>query len=808
MRISSSEIVVLSLIFAIVLSLSMLTVTKVVLSKLGNAAEKVDGILLPTDNAQVLQAYLDSNYTPMISPETPYEHVILIVVDGVRPDILVGANTPSIDNLTASGSFTWNAWTVTPSVTIAAIPSIYTGATPEVHGVTDWHGEIHAETIVEVFENAGLHCAIVGEDPILGGYSATYCTGYYSHPHPDENFMSTAINLLRENDFYFISIYNPVPDGIGHSYGHDSPEYREAIENADYHIGRLVENLKELGVYDNTLIVITTDHGRTGTSHGHGYETDMRIFSVWHGPGVKQGYEMADSVYIPASGTYDETYVAHRIIDIAPTIAELVGVRPPENAEGEIIGQIFEGALTPHDPIYIEGNDNFIPANGVVGGSGTENDPYIIKNYIIDASTANGIEIRNTTVYFVVRNCVVKNGGSYYEIVLYNVTCGKIENNTCENSDIGIYLESSSNNIITSNTCPNNRYGIWLDSSDNSIIENNIIENCSDTGISLGFSDNNLISNNIVRNNRYEGIFLEYCGYNLISNNIVENGIDGIYFWKACDNNSITNNIIRNNGTGMELTHWPDGVPGSPFYNIISNNLVENNNTGISLDGYYNKFYHNNFMNINNHASAWGPNYWDNGYPSGGNYWSDYTGVDETHGENQDIPGSDGIGDTPYIIPGDNTSDRYPLMNLWPIAEGMVMFKLENLYAVSLEKDLQLYIGSKLVVKFYDYANNFESEVVIENITPPQSVVENENVPHPSIGSLPVRTAAKKAELVLTTDNTENVISTIASFTVHQSDLRNEYIILLMVWAANPELQPYFRMEIMDKLKMWASAPP
>jgi predicted AlkP superfamily pyrophosphatase or phosphodiesterase len=325
MTISSSKIVILSLIFAIVLSLTISTVTAVVFSEQENAAENVDGILLSAD-----------------PPTTPYEHVILIVIDGVRPDILVGADTPNIDDLAASGSFTWNAWTVTPSVTLSAIPSIFTGATPEVHGVTDWHGEIHAETIVEVFEEAGLPCAIVGEDQILGGYSATYCTGFYSDPDPVEHFMSIAIDLLWENDFYFIAIYDPVPDHMGHSYGSSSPEYRKAIEDVDYHIGRLVENLKELGVYENTLIVITTDHGMTGTSHGYGYETDMRIFSVWHGPRVKQGYEMENSIYISASGTYDETYVAHRIIDIAPTIAELVGVRPPENAEGEVIRQIFE----------------------------------------------------------------------------------------------------------------------------------------------------------------------------------------------------------------------------------------------------------------------------------------------------------------------------------------------------------------------------------------------------------------------------------------------------------------------------------
>lgn len=286
------------------------------------------------------------------SENLPYDHVILIVIDGVRPDVLVGANTPNFDNLAAEGSYTWNAWTVTPSVTIKAIPSIYTGATPEVHGVTDWDGEIYAETIVEVFEEVGLPCAIVGEDPILGGYSATYCTGYYSHPHPDEHFMSIAIDLLWENDFYFISIYNPVPDKKGHEYGDNSPEYREAIENADYHVGRLMENLKELGVYENTLIIITTDHGMTGKSHSTGYETDMRIFSIWRGPGVKEDYQMVDNVYIPASATYDETYVAHRIIDIAPTMTSLVGLRAPENSEGDIIHQIFQKADIKLENIY------------------------------------------------------------------------------------------------------------------------------------------------------------------------------------------------------------------------------------------------------------------------------------------------------------------------------------------------------------------------------------------------------------------------------------------------------------------------
>jgi parallel beta-helix repeat protein len=103
--------------------------------------------------------------------------------------------------------------------------------------------------------------------------------------------------------------------------------------------------------------------------------------------------------------------------------------------------------LTPHDPIYINGNDNFTPANGVVGGSGTENDPYIIEGWAISAENVYGIWIENTTAHFVIRNCLVKNS---YGIYLKNVAHGKIENCTLENN-FNVRLFYSDNNIISNN---------------------------------------------------------------------------------------------------------------------------------------------------------------------------------------------------------------------------------------------------------------------------------------------------------------------------------------------------------------------
>jgi len=150
-----------------------------------------------------------------------------------------------------------------------------------------------------------------------------------------------------------------------------------------------------------------------------------------------------------------------------------------------------------------------------------------------------------------------------------------------------------------------------------------------------------------------------------------------------------------------------------------------------------------------------------------------------------------------------------PWSSVWsffigPPYTGTATIHLENLYKVGLVKDLQLYTGSKLVVKFYKYDNTFENQSVIhENFALPWNVIpENENVAHPS------GIAIKRARLDLTTDNTENVIQTIASFTAHQSDLRNRYMAILRAWAGQPEQQGAFRAEVMDILRQWSSAPP
>jgi parallel beta-helix repeat protein len=98
--------------------------------------------------------------------------------------------------------------------------------------------------------------------------------------------------------------------------------------------------------------------------------------------------------------------------------------------------------------------------------------------------------------------------------------------------------------------------------------------------------------------------------------------------------------------------------------NTIIGNLVSNNDYGILLfSSNSTKIYHNSFIENTQQVllSESFNTAWDDGYPSGGNYWSDYVGVDMFRGPPQNETGSDGIGDTPYIVDPGN-QDNYPLM--------------------------------------------------------------------------------------------------------------------------------------------------
>ena len=171
----------------------------------------------------------------------------------------------------------------------------------------------------------------------------------------------------------------------------------------------------------------------------------------------------------------------------------------------------------------------------------------------------------------------------------------------------------------------------------------------------------------------FDGVYVESSKGIIIDNNIISDNFDGIYLVNS-DSNIITHNVITNNiwyVCGIHLT--------SSSNNTISDNDIAGNDKGVYLyNSINNLIYHNNF--INNTCQAYdntGTNSWDNGYPSGGNYWNDYMGSDAYSGADQNVPSSDGIGDLPYSI--DSDMDNYPLMQPWEKYFGVIAPTISNI---------------------------------------------------------------------------------------------------------------------------------
>ena len=265
--------------------------------------------------------------------------------------------------------------------------------------------------------------------------------------------------------------------------------------------------------------------------------------------------------------------------------------------------------------------DNTIIGNTVSGHNG----PGIDILDSLDDNTING-------------NTVSGNNGT--GIVIQHSSSGSSSSDVMEGNTVignygdGIFISNSSSILINNSTVYNNNNGIWLDHCPNALVNSSIISGNQRKGIYLGNSDSENVTNNQISFNSEIGVYLYYSDKGIVQDNRIENNTVGIY---------------------MIWVHE---------YLLLDNDVVNQSSCGIYMTGYStsNTAYHNNFVDnakqvksdMNSHAS------WSNGYPSGGNYWSDYTGNDTKKGPNQDMLGQDGIGDTPKFIDGYNT-DTYPL---------------------------------------------------------------------------------------------------------------------------------------------------
>jgi parallel beta-helix repeat protein len=315
-----------------------------------------------------------------------------------------------------------------------------------------------------------------------------------------------------------------------------------------------------------------------------------------------------------------------------------------------------DGSVEPDTaPISTVDNITYTFTDNIVGDFPEGSDAIVVErdNIIVDGA---GYTLQGNLSYL--------SSGIFLPNGISNIT---IQNTRIKGFYDGIYLDQmSSNNTLFENNITNNSWGIAVwGSFNNSIHGNNIMAN--DMGITVAgalIPFYNAIFENKITNNTINGITLIYIvGAAIFGNSITANNNIGINLVDSNNNTICENNIASNEGCGVRLAHSSN--------NILSGNNITSNNFGIRLDtsATDNKMYHNNFINNTQQVETLPSpkNIWDDGYPSGGNYWSNYTDVDLCNGPHQNITGSDGIWDHPYIIDANNT-DNYPLISSWPLS--------------------------------------------------------------------------------------------------------------------------------------------
>ena len=236
--------------------------------------------------------------------------IVLVLIDGTRPDALGVAHCPNLTALRARGAFTLNASSVLPSVTLPCHMSIFHSVPPSRHGVTtnDWQPMARPlPGLVDQAHAASRRCAFFHNwEPLRnlnlpGSLAFSYFRdNVYGDLDGDQVIADEAVRYFATDQPDFAFVYFGTVDTIGHLYGWMSPEYLAQLERVDRTLGTLLARLPP---------------------------EDMTIPWLVAGPGLRQGYEIKTAV---------------SLLDTAPTLARLLGIKPHPQWEGRCIEEIFE----------------------------------------------------------------------------------------------------------------------------------------------------------------------------------------------------------------------------------------------------------------------------------------------------------------------------------------------------------------------------------------------------------------------------------------------------------------------------------
>ncbi|HEU5208441.1 MAG TPA: alkaline phosphatase family protein [Longimicrobiales bacterium] len=266
-------------------------------------------------------------------------HVVIVSIDGLRPDAIARYDAPTLQRLVATGRYTLRARTVVPSKTLPAHTSMLTGASLEQHGVS-WNEPLSDSvlSVPTIFERArrhGLVTAAFFSKPKMEMLASGSGYDYVQRPvgglmgmlggdvHEDVRA------LLREEKPHLLFVHIGDPDYIGHITGWMTPFYGNAVARADDALEEIITVADSAyGVGEYTLIV-TADHGGHGRDHTGPDPVDVHIPWIVAGKGVRGSGELRSQV---------------RVFDTGPTALWLLGIRIDASLAGRPVREAFEAA--------------------------------------------------------------------------------------------------------------------------------------------------------------------------------------------------------------------------------------------------------------------------------------------------------------------------------------------------------------------------------------------------------------------------------------------------------------------------------
>jgi predicted AlkP superfamily pyrophosphatase or phosphodiesterase len=256
--------------------------------------------------------------------------VLLFSLDGVRPDALEQAATPTMDRLKQEGAWTGRARTEMPSVTLPCHQSMLRGVPVTRHGITSNRFQPLARPVPSLFDAA--HAAgkrtgfFYNWEPLRdlaepGSLDVAYFWRDCYSPEGDQRIASFAADHLAAGDLDFAFIYLGWTDECAHRNGWMSAPYLRAIENADSCIERVLQAVPNP---DAVTVLVQSDHGGHDRSHGTDRDEDMLIPWILSGAGVRRNVALDGTV---------------RIVDTCPTLGHLLRIPRAPEWEGRVVAE-------------------------------------------------------------------------------------------------------------------------------------------------------------------------------------------------------------------------------------------------------------------------------------------------------------------------------------------------------------------------------------------------------------------------------------------------------------------------------------